>query len=713
MAMDDISIQTGIIAYQQGNINLAISIFSRAVTENPRSAEAWYFLSMCLGDPEKSKYCLNRAKAIDPSVAARVEEELFQPTPLPPSENPISKPVQSAAETQSNQDEERSASDPKKTKNPSQAKVVSSPGRTKVEIGMIVLIGMLAGFLLVATPAFLLISNGYFDALIPIQTPQVATVAPTLAVSSTPTRTSTYTPNPTATRASTPLPTTINQTTSAELLMEQAQNLMDLKSFESAIPIIDQAIVANPNWALLYYQRGICYLSMPDNITVQSEAISRLQSAINNFDQAISLNSPNYSNWIYYTNLGVAYWELGEMYPNRTDREPYYETALKNFQLGYALGGNDYLLILQLNRLTSLGRWDEALQLGLRLERDFNNDDSIHTNLASIYSIKGDFNNAIKEIDQVSNACSNMYDKALVYYNADKVDKAFDIIDSCIKKSPGYGGARYFMRALIYTDRGQYDLAKQDLIIGSYSTWSVFGLYDYVMGRILIHEGENQEGVHYLQLAEASFPRDGGPLLTKMQKELEKIGAKLLTSTTEPPLVITPFPTAHPRITARPTWTPEAAPEISNTQTADSISKELPENNQYIFIVDPVKGTGKVDLRASEKRSFHFQPETPFESDQVESMVLHLETSKPMQALTIEVTVWSPANKSWVNQPVSTWGDIKVNNPENYIPKMGDVYFEIKNWGSRLIYLDNISYTMKVKLKDGREIEYGLSQPLP
>jgi hypothetical protein len=169
ITMEDINIQTGILAYQQGKKDLATSIFSESASESPRSAEAWYCLSRCLEDPEKSQYCRERAVLIDETVGRRVDEKLFGDNPRPPfpkmhTQTPVQvkKPVPPG-----NKDTAAHEAVPslrnhnrKQKAEPSPQRKVSS--RLKWEKGRMFLLGLAAGAALMAILMYAMIQSGYF-----------------------------------------------------------------------------------------------------------------------------------------------------------------------------------------------------------------------------------------------------------------------------------------------------------------------------------------------------------------------------------------------------------------------------------------------------------------------------------------------------------------------------------------------------------------------
>jgi tetratricopeptide (TPR) repeat protein len=56
----------GIRAYQYGDREKAARLFARSIQLNKNDEHAWYWLSACVDDIDKKRYCLNRTLAINP-----------------------------------------------------------------------------------------------------------------------------------------------------------------------------------------------------------------------------------------------------------------------------------------------------------------------------------------------------------------------------------------------------------------------------------------------------------------------------------------------------------------------------------------------------------------------------------------------------------------------------------------------------------------------
>jgi len=64
---------TGIIAYTSGDRTEALRYFRLAIRENPRNADAWYWLSLVVEDEERKRDCLLRCLALEPTHSSALE----------------------------------------------------------------------------------------------------------------------------------------------------------------------------------------------------------------------------------------------------------------------------------------------------------------------------------------------------------------------------------------------------------------------------------------------------------------------------------------------------------------------------------------------------------------------------------------------------------------------------------------------------------------
>jgi hypothetical protein len=109
-----------------------------------------------------------------------------------------------------------------------------------------------------------------------------------------------------------------------------------------------------------------------------------------------------------------------------------------------------------------------------------------------------------------------------------------------INEQPLGGGWRYFIRALIYYEQGEKELALKDLETGDAYSWYGNGVYWYVKAKLAFEAGEKENGIMYLQNAEQTLDVTYTPLRQQVIQELETYGEK--PNVLEPTLPFIPVP---------------------------------------------------------------------------------------------------------------------------------------------------------------------------
>jgi tetratricopeptide (TPR) repeat protein len=79
----------------EGRRDDARAALAAAVKDDPKDAQAWYGLAQLLEDPDKKKYCLEKARQLRPNVKAISDQLRALETPAPPA----IKPAQTTTQT--------------------------------------------------------------------------------------------------------------------------------------------------------------------------------------------------------------------------------------------------------------------------------------------------------------------------------------------------------------------------------------------------------------------------------------------------------------------------------------------------------------------------------------------------------------------------------------------------------------------------------------
>jgi hypothetical protein len=93
-----------------------------------------------------------------------------------------------------------------------------------------------------------------------------------------------------------------------------------------------------------------------------------------------------------------------------------------------------------------------------------------------------------------------------------------------INWQPVGGGWRYFIRALIYYEQGQIELAQQDLATGDAYSWYGTGVDEYVLAQLAFDNGDRASGIYHLQTAEQMFDINYSVLRQETIEQLKAYG---------------------------------------------------------------------------------------------------------------------------------------------------------------------------------------------
>lgn len=703
--MNDI-LAEGIELARHGEMEKARTYLSKAVRLDPSSEQAWLWLGHCLTDREQRCYCYQRVLRLNPQHA-EAQRSLLELHGHPP-----------AASTQI-----ESASQPKPPplqespdvlgKSPPKLMMENASPPPNRRTALSAMIGLLGGLLLCGLPLVFLILGGWLDPYLSGLTSQIP---PSPATTLTPL------PSPTITRTATlPPPTpTVNQAADAALRAAQvetyirdAESLITLqKKHADAIPLLNLAIETAPELDKPYYLRATCYYELMSHQRSQVEYSDYLDRALADIDQAIAIR-PDDGN--YYALRQRLLVDLAGNLEYRVDKVAVTRLALENARMELALGTtlNDYPERSYLNNLIFTEQCEEAVQEAQRL---IDMTDPKDASIGGLYHIQsqayiclGQVDKAIKMVDKSMFNNVNMeykkWLKANYLYYAGRSNQALQILNELIEARPSYSGYRYYLRALIYYEKGERDKAEEDLMIGAGNTWAHSGVYSYVLGKMALDDGDREEGIALLQYAEATLEVNDNPLRYRIQAELKELGAEPLEITTSAMLDATAIPTIQPRPTARvlqPTPT-----RASGALTAIPYAQHTyPPGIEKAIIVDTKQGTGKLTLLANDYPLFRFQPPQTIKVKTAKNIVIHLLTAVPIGAPSVQIYLYNAYDGGW-NMIEPTWGDNPVEFPERYVYPEGDIFIAVRNWGNQTVSIDNLGITIVVEMESGEIITIG------
>ena len=379
----------------------------------------------------------------------------------------------------------------------------------------------------------------------------------------------------------------------AESSIARARVLMYKDMHAEAIAEWDQVITSLPGNADAYYQRAACYLELVPDVRSRDVYLEYLNSALADVDRAIALD-PNKGD--YYI---VRYHVYGRLAVEETYRLDYVrleEIALDNVRIANQLGNTEpdsertpaFVLL-------ELGRCEEGLAEARQLIADRGPEAppsaGLNSALAQGYLCLGQLDKALEHINiaiELYPEWMKTFTKSVILYNMGRMDEALTLLNDDITQNPYLAGFRYFLRAAIYAEQGKLAEAEGDIEFGYGQTWGHYGIVPYAEGLLALKRNDRATALEKLQYAEATISFDYGPLITRIQREIEKLGGQPLTVTLqayEATSIATPLTTAMPRATSAFIYpnTPTATPRIVlPPKSAPAITYDM-VNNRIVW----------------------------------------------------------------------------------------------------------------------------------
>jgi tetratricopeptide (TPR) repeat protein len=498
--MNDLSasslLDRGIQAARAGRKQEAVRLLAQAVQVEPKSAQAWYWLSEVLEDEEKKAFCLKRAKALvsasqkqsDESLTAVVSqankvqpqvelpEKPFIEAPLPKVENP--RPVESPAP---------------------RPQSVKKKRKFRPEL---LLVGLLLLLVIVLLPILYRSLSTQMTGLPPTL---VATAGIPVVV---PTETKTITPWPTRTALPSPTPTRdfATRLQLAQGLIDAAQSNIDAKNYEDAIATLNQVIERVPEYAEAYYMRGFAYRKGCATFTNQGKYLQYIHNAINDTSIAIHLDPTVYR---YYRSRGYALSDLAGQQDTYADVAELRRQAIEDLQKAQTLFLPEHEFELD----TSIVEYKMLLwncQEGMNdikeiaKNKELTQDEIDTVNIITVEGsiCLGNYQEGLDTLDTIPKSKLRntffIYDKWQFLYNMGHTKEAFALVDDNLAQYPSYGGERYYLRAFMYYQLGEYEKARTDLMLGQGNVWVFPAEAELVAAYLAYHDGNKDQGDYWL-----------------------------------------------------------------------------------------------------------------------------------------------------------------------------------------------------------------------
>lgn len=332
------------------------------------------------------------------------------------------------------------------------------------------------------------------------------------------------------------------------LQLADAQGLIDNGRFSDAILLLNEVISSDPNIIAAYDLRSTAYGNSRSNdySTQQSFYVNSLHD----IDKMIELQPANGNN---YANKELLLRTLADLPADSATKFALYELANDNARKALEFGvtaDHSYVIRHYARNLIESNHCEDGLNETQALVNQTNVQDPIMSTyniyLTEAYLCLNKLDMALEtaqriQCDNSATSCRMMF-LSEVYFQSGEMEKALTLLNQSIDQEPTFGGWRYFIRALIYYEQGKKELALQDLTTGDNYTWYGNGVYWYVKSKLAFDDGDNKNGILYLQYAESTLDVQYTPLRQQVLNELKARGGNALVMTPQIPLEATPSP---------------------------------------------------------------------------------------------------------------------------------------------------------------------------
>jgi len=672
----------GVQAARAGDRQVARDLIARAVKADPGLVQGWWALAHLVDDQQKKIFCLRQVLKIDPAheKARALVNKLEQKPRSAPQQVVPDQLVQPRRESIA----QRSYA-PQDVPTPSEQQAQPSldpskkPSR-RLWIGVISALSLL--FVGVAL-TFLIVAGVINNPFTRSEADYSNVVLPTLPAAWTTTPTETPEPVSDSTpevQQGTPLP--VEQPEYSDEV-ENALDLMHKDRLDAALDAWNAILIEDPQDHFSLAMRAHTRLRLVRGETSLTKNVNFSLEAIADADKAIEIH-PNMDG-DYYLARAYGFENLSRATENRVDQDRLVNLALENMLIGITLPHTDPTGYYgPPNFLLRLGRCDEALEQGLELLAARGEDAApvpvLHYNRANAHFCRGEYDEAIEQIDlaiDVLPSCSYRFIRALILYHSGDVEGALNEINYTIDVCPSFSGTRYYLRALIHYERGNYSQASQDLLLGSFNTWARGGLKAYVEALLALENGDRALAIESMKYAEQTMDRTHGPFIERIQADLAALGVSPDMITPDPSPAATPIP-------ALPEGHPTPPPETYVKYTT---------------------GTGPFRLEPGEIQYFHFFAPRGFEYERVSNLKAHLIGGNEGFPTDIELLLHNPSMAYW--QSINLiWGANEIRSEGDYVNTSGDINIRLWNAGVEPVVMENFGITIKVVTSGGSNVQY-------
>jgi len=671
----------GVEKAKTGDLEAAIKILMYLVKEYPHSETGWLALGYYIGDTEKKEYCFKRTLTLNPEN--KTAQELLQ-----------SLPATSSGEVISSRTPEHQPS-PDDTEN-NQNQIGTFFSRKKL---VVFLSSILLGMVLIGVPMGIQLFAYRLPPKLILNTarlfyPSSNRLAQSVEV---------HPVNQDSSDVSTPIvitpPTLFKKIIDNFAFIIYADQLIVDEEYTEAITQLDKILADLPDYGNGYFLRALAYYKLAANDQhYYEDSMANYEQALNDFDMAFQVGPIDGSYYLYLERLASG---IAGMFEDRETRLSWHEKELEYLIKAIESGRRDEWGNRTIGfTLVYLNRCEEARDYFLKLEEltdpEILPSAGIHTGLAKAYLCLGEYDTALEYIDSALEIKPNdtrEFTQAMIHYNAGNIEEALEYFTKSIDADPNYYGRRYYIRAAIYYEMGEIDLALADLFMGQMNTWGQSLERAYVLGRIAIDNGDEEYGLQLLQLAEDSlFMYDLPRMYELTLQEIDRLGGETLHPTPTPDGSPTPTPIQPIPDQDYFTPTPPFSGEI-----------ELKDNYNGTDYGYYDSGTDVVQL---------FRPMSMIQVETIDSLTIRVKTDYPAEDFHLQYRCLPPNGSGEITSIPTEYqdlviGDNEVTNPEECVATNGYIYLMFFNNSDLHVAVENISIRLVLLEEDGSKVIYG------
>jgi hypothetical protein len=299
---------------------------------------------------------------------------------------------------------------------------------------------------------------------------------------------------------------------------------------DEAVQKLNLYIEKHPTSTKAYEIRFTCYLNSSSNVFTEAQGYSL--AALQDLNTLISLRPQDAG---YYAQRDFTLRQLAEMETYSVNKFAIYDLANQDVKKSIELGAPPISFVHRhyTRNLIEGNHCQEGLEEAQKLIQQYGTQTSDYGQYYSVYLTEayiclGDLDKALESAqaitcdDPVSTCKSGLLTE--IYFQSGDYENALNTVNYMINWQPVGGGWRYFIRALIYYEQGQIELAQQDLATGDAYSWYGTGVDEYVLAQLAFDNGDRASGIYHLQTAEQMFDINYSVLRQETIEQLKAYG---------------------------------------------------------------------------------------------------------------------------------------------------------------------------------------------